>query len=106
MSFDLALVLQGAALAGQAVRFVVDAIWRYRDRGCWHPAANREGVPRWPGARARYCGRACGGAYPDQCRAHHVAAQRCGWALASRGDRSDRGDRQARWECRGRHRRG
>jgi hypothetical protein len=68
MSLDVGLFMQGVALAGQAVTFVIDAVQRRRDRACWLPpggcvqaTAGPCPGPGWPLPRpwtSRTCGRA------------------------------------------------
>lgn len=103
MSLDIGLVMQGVALAGQAVKFVIDAVQRDRDRACWHPAGGCvQAAEPCPG--------------PGCPLPRPWTAGTCGRTVARRMERAEGGTRrtdgaarpaasEARWACRGRIRR-
>jgi len=116
MSLDVGLVVQGVALAGQAVKFTIDTVQHKRDRdrddarwhlgwGCVRVAVPCPG-PGWPRPRpwtARTCGRTV---------AHQSRDALCTGLDARdlRGDGRAHGEAPwisggANWDCRGRARR-
>jgi hypothetical protein len=63
MSIDVALVLQGAVLTGQAAQFVIESIRRYRQDRAWY-------FPAWACIQVANacCGSGCTGPRPQTAR--------------------------------------
>lgn len=133
MSLDVGLCMQGVVLAGQALKFMIDAVQRRRDHAWWHSAGaggcvQTDAIP-CPGPghplprswSAWSCGRSGArrprsGACPPgdprcgdgPCRSHAGNSPATGDALQpapAPAARARPARRAARWDCRGRPRR-
>jgi hypothetical protein len=99
VNLDPVLVMQGAALAGQAFRLGVEAIWRKRDRRDRRGRSARGGRSAWRGRGARSgWGGARRGAYGcreacSACSGRHGERGAC-WASAGNCPREVLGHRR------------
>lgn len=132
MSVDVGLCMQGVALAGQALKFLIDVVQRRRDHAWWHAAGGcvqADAIPcpgpGYPLPRpwsAWSCGRAstrrprngsCPPGDPQRgdgpCRTDPATPPAIGDAPQPVGQPAAQARRarraEARWDCRGRARR-